>query len=128
LPYESGEFERIRPHQTAFDALGVRDYIWRYPPGSYIQESRFDLGNPELETLYDDDTQGGLQISEAHKDLWIDSWAKYEAAGLQLLAAVRFEDSTRFGLYQEMMETADKAVKGTLMLTVIVETLGERKD
>ena len=42
---ESG---RIRPHQTAFDALGMRDYIWRYPRGSYIQERWFDLGNPGL--------------------------------------------------------------------------------
>ena len=31
---------------TAFDAFGMRDYIWRYPRGSYIQESWFDLGNP----------------------------------------------------------------------------------
>ena len=29
-----------------FDALGMRDYIWRYPRGSYIQERWFDLGNP----------------------------------------------------------------------------------
>ena len=26
----------------------MRDYIWRYPRGSYIQESWFDLGNPGL--------------------------------------------------------------------------------
>ena len=26
----------------------MRDYIWRYPRGSYIQESWFDLGNPCL--------------------------------------------------------------------------------
>ena len=24
----------------------MRDYIWRYPRGSYIQERWFDLGNP----------------------------------------------------------------------------------
>ena len=43
LPHESGESERIRPHLTP---IGMRDYSWRYPRGSYIQESRFDLGNP----------------------------------------------------------------------------------
>ena len=26
----------------------MRDYIWRYPRGSYIQERWFDLGNPGL--------------------------------------------------------------------------------
>ena len=35
-------------NQAAFDALGMRDYIWRYPRGSYIQERWFDLGNPGL--------------------------------------------------------------------------------
>ena len=35
LPYESVEFE---VNQAAFDALGMRDYIWRYPRGSYIQK------------------------------------------------------------------------------------------
>ena len=40
----------MRPHQTAFDALGMRDYIWRYPRGSYIQERWFDLGNPGLKS------------------------------------------------------------------------------
>ena len=33
-------------NQAAFDALGMRHYIWRYPRGSYIQERWFDLGNP----------------------------------------------------------------------------------
>jgi len=36
----------IWANQAAFDALGMRDYIWRYPRRSYIQESWFDLGNP----------------------------------------------------------------------------------
>jgi len=35
-------------NQAAFDALGMRDYSWWYPRGSYIQESRFDLGNPGI--------------------------------------------------------------------------------
>ena len=35
-------------NQAAFNALGMRDYIWRYPRGSYIQERWFDLGNPAL--------------------------------------------------------------------------------
>ena len=35
-------------NQAAFDALGMRHYIWRYPRGSYIQERWFDLGNPGL--------------------------------------------------------------------------------
>ena len=29
----------------------MRDYIWRYPRGSYIQERWFDLGNPGLKDL-----------------------------------------------------------------------------
>ena len=41
---------KMRSHseKTRFDALGMRDYIWRYPRGSYIQERWFDLGNPGL--------------------------------------------------------------------------------
>jgi len=35
-------------NQAAFDSLGMRDYIWRHLRGSYIRESRFDLGNPGL--------------------------------------------------------------------------------
>ena len=30
----------------------MRDYIWRYPRGSYIQERWFDLGNPGLDLLW----------------------------------------------------------------------------
>ena len=29
-----------------FNHLGVRDYSWRHPRGSYSQGSWFDLGNP----------------------------------------------------------------------------------
>ena len=51
VSHENGGYERIRPHQTAFDALGIRDYIGGIPERErYIQESPFDLGNPGLTT------------------------------------------------------------------------------
>ena len=31
VSHENGGYERIRPHQTAFDALGMRDYIGDIP-------------------------------------------------------------------------------------------------
>jgi hypothetical protein len=33
--------------RRAFDAIRMRDYIWRYPRRSYLQECRFNLGNPD---------------------------------------------------------------------------------
>ena len=42
----------------------MRDYIWRYPRGSYIQERWFDLGNPGLDFDFAD-----LHLREHHKNV-----------------------------------------------------------
>ena len=80
-------------------------------------------GNRLSSILYDD-----TQARKAHISLWKDSWSKYETAGHQLMVAVALGDSSQFGIYQEMMKTADAAVKGILILTVVAGSIEKGKD
>ena len=42
------KWSTIRVTNKTYSVPSRRDYIWRYPRGSYIQERWFDLGNPGL--------------------------------------------------------------------------------
>ena len=52
--------------QAAFDILGMRNYSWRYPRGSYSQESQFDLGNVGSVKIEGLMAQVELQVGDNH--------------------------------------------------------------